>query len=575
MKRINLILSTIGILSAIIIGTALADAQTTFLSKLHFKHKKEANIGGIVECEGKPVKGVAVSDGYDIAITDKNGAYYLKSEKKNPQVFIIIPSGYMAWQEDLVPQFWAELHSPATTFERHDFLLKKTNDSNYGLIVTTDIHFHGKRNDEKTFKQYMEVIRREADNIKKREIPIYSIGLGDISHDIHWYETGVDIERTREILNENNWPAPFFNIMGNHDNDGAVCAGDSTDFLSARRYMKTYGPRYYSMNIGSIHFVMLDNIAYYNSPSNSQQYEKMSGKRNYKSMFTTEQLEWLRKDLSTVSHDTPIIIAMHSPVHLYKKASTEVLLNADKNTSMILKEIVKPFKKVHFISGHTHKNGITRVNNGGNQLIDHNLVSTCGNIWWNSPFCHPNIGHDGSPAGFDIYEIAGDNISWRFVPYDYEASQQFKVWDVNSLKKHFSTDPEALTLQRHFPEWGNYGNLPDNSVLLQVWQWDPEGKLSAKENGKDLKIEMVYEVHPDYYRYNAIQKAVWTGDYKKALSKPKRARMFLITGCTPKSPIEIVYTDAFGRKDRQSKTVIGNFVSTITGKVKSTRLNKK
>ncbi len=66
----------------------------------------------------------------------------------------------------------------------------------------------------------MQVINREFESLRRDSMPVYSIGLGDISYDQHWYETGVDIERTRQILNENGWQAPFYNIMGNHDSDG-------------------------------------------------------------------------------------------------------------------------------------------------------------------------------------------------------------------------------------------------------------------------------------------------------------------------------------------------------------------
>ncbi len=49
------------------------------------------------------------------------------------------------------------------------------------------------------------------------------------------------------------------------------------------------------MNIGNVHFVMLDNIAYYNTPSSSSGYEGINGKRDYKAIFTPNSLTGLRK----------------------------------------------------------------------------------------------------------------------------------------------------------------------------------------------------------------------------------------------------------------------------------------
>ena len=129
---------------------------------------------------------------------------------------------------------------------------------------------------------------------------------------------------------------------------------------------------------------------------------------------------------------------------------------------------------------------------------------------------------------------------------------QFKAWDVNKLKEFFSTDTEAKTFLKYFPKWGKYDKLPDNSVLIQVWAWDPDGKLDVYENGKPLHAESVWEVHPDYFAMTAIQKAEWTGDYKKGLREPKKARLFLVETSDDKSPLEISYTDAFGRTDHRT-----------------------
>lgn len=529
-----------------------AFGQSTYKSTLPLKPSKDITVAGTVECDGKPVAGVLVSDGYEITKTDKKGAYYLKSGKQNPQVFIISPSGYEPWREDAVPQFWADFTEPATRYERLDFRLRKQDNTRHGVLLITDQHLHGKRRDEATFTKYMDVINREANAFKTKGIPAYSIGLGDMSYDNYWYETGVDLSRTREILNENKWPLPFYNIMGNHDSDGAVCKGDSTDFLSAFKFMQTYGPRYFSTNIGRVHYVMLDNIYYINEPAKTPQNEGINGKRNYKELITAEQLDWLEKDLSFITPETPVIVAMHCPMHVYKKATNEIQLRPDEESSLRLKEILKPFKRALFVSGHTHKNGIVRTKNGDNELIDLNLVSTSGSIWWNSSFNQKNLAHDGNPVGFEVMEIDGDKIEWRFVPYEYPANMQYKAWDVNTLKMFFSTDTEALTFQRHLPKWGKYEKLPDNSVLIQVWAWDPNGKLTVRENGKELAVKDVWEVHPDYYAMTAIQKGEWQGDYKKGLREPKKARMFLVKASSPDTPLEISYTDAFGRTDSRT-----------------------
>ena len=65
-------------LALLALCTALsAMAQSTFTSSLPAKPKKGTTIYGTVECNGAPLAGVAVSDGYTIVTTDKKGVYQI------------------------------------------------------------------------------------------------------------------------------------------------------------------------------------------------------------------------------------------------------------------------------------------------------------------------------------------------------------------------------------------------------------------------------------------------------------------------------------------------------------------
>ena len=98
----------------LLLAFTTASAQSTFISALKAKAKGKANLYGVVECDGKPVEGVAVSDGYQIVLTNKKGQYLLTSEKRNGNVFITIPSGYEALCDgnDVVPLTLIKLRSP-------------------------------------------------------------------------------------------------------------------------------------------------------------------------------------------------------------------------------------------------------------------------------------------------------------------------------------------------------------------------------------------------------------------------------------------------------------------------------
>ena len=45
------------------------------------------NVSGTITCDGQGVAGVAVSDGYEIVLTDADGHYAMSSGKKNGYVF--------------------------------------------------------------------------------------------------------------------------------------------------------------------------------------------------------------------------------------------------------------------------------------------------------------------------------------------------------------------------------------------------------------------------------------------------------------------------------------------------------
>lgn len=59
------------ILTALLTCASAMNAQSTFRSSLPVKPGKGVTVAGTVECDGKPVAGVVVSDGYELTKTDK------------------------------------------------------------------------------------------------------------------------------------------------------------------------------------------------------------------------------------------------------------------------------------------------------------------------------------------------------------------------------------------------------------------------------------------------------------------------------------------------------------------------
>src|SRR5512145_2123695 len=52
---------------------------------------------------------------------------------------------------------------------------------------------------------------------------------------------------------------PYFQVVGNHDLDMDAL----TDPLSTRTFVQRYGPRYFSFERGTVHYVVLDDVFWY------------------------------------------------------------------------------------------------------------------------------------------------------------------------------------------------------------------------------------------------------------------------------------------------------------------------
>ena len=287
------------LLTILLLAFTTASAQSTFTSTLKAKPAKGATIYGTVECNGVPLEGVAVSDGYNIVKTDKKGLYNLVSEKRNGNVFITIPSGYEApvAAGDVQPQYWAQLTAEPQTAERHDFTLTKVDNDKHVILAITDIHISNQLGDREQLETIvMPRIRSEVEKYRLQGIPVYTMCMGDSSFDLFWYDFLFDIGDFRKTISKIGYPTPIFHTMGNHDNDGATEPNKDTDFNATKRYREVFGPTYYSFNIGKVHYIILDNLRYRNEKrANMKPGKNMAGARNYDHIVTEEQLEWLKK----------------------------------------------------------------------------------------------------------------------------------------------------------------------------------------------------------------------------------------------------------------------------------------
>lgn len=528
---------------------------------------KGCTVYGQVLCDGAPMEGVVVSDGRDLVRTNRQGYYFLASDKKEGSVFVSIPSCTEVVGEGALPAFWQRTNTGDATAERHDFALRKVDNRNHAVIALSDLHFANINDDIRQFTEVcMPRIREEVEKYRSKGIPVYCINAGDSSYDRYWYEYLYTIGDFPGTLRDLDFPVPMFCAMGNHDNDGATpCNAGDVDFEAAGRYRETMGPTHYSFNLGDIHYVVLDDVIYKNSEGRIDSYEGIAGKRDYETWFRKEELEWLGKDLQTVADKSaPLVVVFHNPVFEYESGVPEKgirsrMKRADEDPNELLRSFASQFAdfpEVHFITGHTHKSlpcygsDDKRFPEIAN-ILDHNISSAGGSWWQTGSRGGLTLAPDSAPAGFEVFPINGRKMEWYFVSDDDGCGKQFRVFDMNSVREYYRTNGEVRAMLRHQDQKRDYGRMEDNVVLIQVWAWETRWKISVTEDGRELPVKAVKAENPQYTISYYLPKSAWEDNgnarwpekYNKSFVSP---HFFKLKASGPNTTLTVKVTDTFG-----------------------------
>lgn len=522
-----------------------------------------ADIKGTITCKGKGVAGVVVSDGLAFATTDSNGAYTLNSDKKNGYVFYVIPSGYMPqvadgdWAEEIFGGFWQSLTSPQDDKdEQHDFALRRVDNDHHIMVFEADPQL-ANRKDTKDMKLYKRLFlpRIKQECKKAGKTPIYSTVLGDLSWDNYWYSNHFTIADYKALIvkNRKSYGMRHFCVTGNHDNNPATPHSAETDFEASASFREAVGPNYYSYNIGKVHYVVLDDIVYENRPSKSGKYRKgIVGMRDYETGLTDEQLEWLQKDLSYVDPNTPVFVSMHAPAWA-ENGRFEVVerLPYNKTTERLCKALSK-FSTVHIMSGHRHQCYNMQPKQYPN-IMEHSLGAVGGNLWASGGYTgHPTC-VDGTPGGYQVFTISGRNISWQLRTLEGTGNEQFRIIDGNTLKEYQRTHSVWQAIMKAYPGRQDFSKLADNTVLVNVFNYDREWKVKVYEEGKEISVERIKCEDPYVTMTFDIPMFAKKKKYGEGNSTKYNTHTFCAVASKPDTKITVEVTDRFGRVYRSTK----------------------
>ena len=517
--------------------------------------KEGMNIKGVVFCGSLPVAGVVVSDGETVTTTDDTGCYYLASKKHHGYVFMSVPSGYEPQSENSVPLIWGPVTPGEEACEQVDFeLVEAPGQDDFDLLVLADIHLANRLGDIAQYKDLMlPEVKNYVANASKR---VYILNMGDMTFDLYWNSNKYNMGDYVNTLKDSAIPTLIYHVPGNHDNDEYA----KDDYTAEQPYKDNLGPTYYSFNIGKAHFIMLDNTVYLNAGADAS--TRTPGDHSYNSAFTEMELAWLKADLATVKDKSaPLVIGTHCQVFYYN-SSLEITPSMAYGHSTMLDQLLTEFTDVHIISGHTHNNTTMKVREG---LMEHNTGGSCATWWWTGYYSNGHICKDGAPGGMGVYEFRDTDLEWYYKGYGEARDFQLRTYDMNNVKTFFANNSVIRNMIRYYPDRNDYVNVGNNVVYINVWGWDPEWKVSVKENGVELNPTRVYMKDPLHtYAYDATRVYKNSNNtYTEVLTSSNNYHLFAVNASSATSTLTIEVTDRFDNKYSETMSRPKEFAAQI------------
>lgn len=434
--------------------------------------------GRLTLTNGRPVRGVVVSDGFSCSTTDARGYYRFRRNAKAKFVFYSVPN----WCEvpthssdDLTACIYQRIEKTDSAYNFKLKALPKGKETNYTMIVFGDPQvtnafspYYTGPNDNPVKKSDIQRFTDETMTDVKRTIAqlpegtaVYGLSMGDDVQYYGGYNATLEMQIRRALGSSSML---LFSVIGNHDQDGKA--------LYKRKWEENFGPTDFSFDRGDEHYVCINNCFF------------TKGKAYYSpGELHASQMRWLRQDLALTPKNKKVILCYHIPFTFgnspYGKAKP-VGIESEKGhfTSSRLSSLLSLLEQFEggyeLFCGHTHFACNHEIEYEGRHVMEHCHAAACGNIW------QSNVNICGTPNGYYVYTFKGTQLA--------DCYYKGTFWNAKKQMTIFRAETN-FNQESYADDW----DLPEkkNVLIANVFNADSRWKIIAIEDGKSSPMQRI------------------------------------------------------------------------------------
>ncbi len=338
--------------------------------------------------------------------------------------------------------------------------------------------------DEKQFAQFSAAPLDDlCETTKSLDCNAIGLALGDIC----WDNLPLHEDYKKAIIRTG---IPFYPVVGNHDHDLSA----QGDINSTAAYRRAMGPENYAFFVGKDVVLVLDNIIY-------------DTNKKYQEGYADHVIRFVKALENLLPENASLYIAQHSPVQFIRRGNRKAIGTSD------LLSIVRG-RNVTILSGHEHINSILKYEEG---ITEHNIAGFCG-LWWDTVHCT-----DGTPQGYKVFTKKDGRLEWYYKSIGHPKDFQVEVYKPGQAPLH------------------------PNSVVVNVWDYDPAWKVEWFEDGKPMgSLKPLKDYSPVFVReVNAAFEGRKIPNYKKPVLN---SHYFAATPSQYAKNVTVAVESRFGQK---------------------------